>query len=409
VARVCSVAFSYYATDTRVRRAAETLVRRGHEVDVICVRARGRNNERMLAGVRIFALPALWYRGSNPVLYVTHYLVFFALASALVVALNARRRIDVLHVNTMPDFLAFVGAVPKLFGVKLVLDVHDLMPELYASKFGVERTHWMIRLLTWVERRSIAFADRAIAVHEPHLNALVRHGNPRERFAVVINSPDEEYFTRQPRPTPDPARPFTLVYHGSIDERHGLAVAVRATALAVNEGVNLSFRIIGEGEGCAEVERLVGELGLEDVVHISPPVPLDQLVPRIADADLGVVPLRNDSFTRTMLPVKLLEYVALGIPVVCSDTPAIRAYFDGTMVCFSPAGDAETLARNIVALARDDARRAALADRAGSFIERFGWKLQGPAYGELIEELAEERQGARWRARRGTTTFAGRR
>jgi hypothetical protein len=79
------------------------------------------------------------------------------------------------------------------------------------------------------------------------------------------------------------------------------------------------------------------------------------------------------------------------------------------MVCYSPAGDAETLARNIVALARDDARRAALADRAGSFIERFGWKLQGPAYGELIEELAEERQGARWRARRGTTTFAGRR
>ena len=77
-----------------------------------------------------------------------------------------RKRYDIIQVHTMPDFLVFAALVPKLFGAKVILDVHDLMPELYMCKFRAGPRHFIIRLITWVERRSIGFAHQAIAVHD---------------------------------------------------------------------------------------------------------------------------------------------------------------------------------------------------------------------------------------------------
>ena len=94
----------------------------------------------------------------------------------------------------MPDFLVFSALGPKLLGAKVILDVHDLMPELYASKFGLPESHWIIRALKWVERLSVRFADAAVAVHQPHLDALVAHGNPADKFTIVMNLPDPDMF-----------------------------------------------------------------------------------------------------------------------------------------------------------------------------------------------------------------------
>src|SRR5207247_8680052 len=96
--------------------------------------------------------------------------------------LHVKRRYDVVQVHTMPDFLVFAALIPKLLGAKIILDVHDLMPELYAAKFGVPKENWLIRLITWVVRRSVALAAIPMAVHEPPLAILAGHGNPKEEF-----------------------------------------------------------------------------------------------------------------------------------------------------------------------------------------------------------------------------------
>jgi len=91
--------------------------------------------------------------------------------------LHLKNSYDIVQVHTMPDFLVFTTIVPKLLGAKIILDIHDLMPELYMAKFGGDYRNWIVRMIMWIERRSVAFADRTIAVHEPHLDILVKHGN----------------------------------------------------------------------------------------------------------------------------------------------------------------------------------------------------------------------------------------
>jgi glycosyltransferase involved in cell wall biosynthesis len=347
-ARVCMIAYTNYPADTRVRRYAEALVERGDEVDVVCPRVPALAGVRELSGARLHTVRDFDYEGSaRPADYARRYAAFVLAAAATTLRLHWRRRYDVIHVHTMPDFLVFSALGPKLLGARVVLDVHDLTPELYASKFDVGEAHRLVRLLTAVERRCVRFAHRAVAVHRPHLEALVRHGNPEEKFTVIVNRPDPALFT--PRNGAGPSGPFTLIYHGMVGSRHGIDVAVRAVALARERVPALQLRVIGDGDFFPSVRRLVGELGVEDSVKLEQGLrPIEEIIPLVRGASVGIVPIHDDPFTRYMLPVKLLEYVALGLPVIASATETISAHFDANTICLVPPGDHDALADRIV-------------------------------------------------------------
>jgi glycosyltransferase involved in cell wall biosynthesis len=381
------LAYTDYPVDTRVRREAEALVRRGDEVEFLCLRTPSLGERTSLNGVRLHPLMRFDYAdGARPVDYLRRYLRFQLAALARIMAMHVRRPFDVVHVNTMPDSLVFSALGAKLLGAKVILDVHDLMPELYSSKFGLAEEHWGIRLLKAIERRSIGFADRAIAVHAPHLDALVSHGNPREKFTVLMNVPDSDLF--RPEPRAPRSSPFTVIYHGSVGSRHGLDVAVRAAAIARASIPDLELRIIGDGDFFPQVRAAVEEAGAHDVVRLDQQfVPIEDLLPTIRQASVGIVPILDDPFTRYMLPVKLLEYVSLGIPVIASDTPTIRSHFDDDMVCFAAPGDPRDLARAMVAM-HDPARRARFAAAAGRFSADHTWDRERARYLSLVDSLA---------------------
>jgi len=393
------VAFTNYLGDTRIRREAEALVQRGDDVDIVCPLTPALRDRRSVAGVRIHPVMHFDYRdGAGPLRYLRRYLAFLAGASWKLLRLHLRRRYDVIHVHTMPDFLVLGALVPKLLGAKVVLDVHDLMPELYASKFGVADSHWTIRGLKAVERWCVRFADRAVAVHRPHLEALVRHGNPEQKFEILMNLPDPRMF--KPRMQPPPSSAFTLVYHGMVGSRHGLDVAVRAVALARPQVPGLRLRIIGDGDYFPEITRLVQELGVVDSVRLDRGiVPIEQLLPTIAGASAGVVPILDDPFTRYMLPVKLLEYVAIGLPVIASATDTIRAYFDEEMLSLCAPGDPDELAASIIRLHRDRTYREALPTKARLFAADHNWDREKIKYYELIDSLQTAVQRTNGRAR----------
>jgi glycosyltransferase involved in cell wall biosynthesis len=290
--------------------------------------------------------------------------------------------------------MVFVALVPKLLGAKVVLDVHDLMPELYQSKFGLPETHWLIRFITWTERRSVKFADKAIAVHQPHLDVLVRHGNLADKFIVLLNLPDPRIFGAQARVGSRNGPGFELIYHGTVSERHGLGVAVQAVSIARDEIPGLRLRIIGAGDAMQDLTALVGRLGVTDCVCLEGAVPLEALPGAIGDADVGIVPLLYDDFTRIMLPAKLLEYVALGKPVICSRTSTIEAYFDDSMVLYVTSGDAKELAEGIRFLYEHPEKREQLIASADRFNREYDWQRQKQLYYSLLDDLIGARQPA---------------
>jgi glycosyltransferase involved in cell wall biosynthesis len=388
------VAYTVYPTDTRVRREAEALAARGDKVTVISLASSNGKSIPNLNGVRWLPLSQKRYRGSQAGAYLSSYLAFFCRAALRLAVLHLKQPFHIIQVHTLPDFMVFTALVPKLSGARVILDVHDLMPELYRSKFGLDEQHPLIRLITWIERASIGFADRAIAVHKVQREVLVRHGNPPGKFIELLNLPDPALFSRN---TSSPVRRreagLRLIYHGTISNRHGLQVLLKAMAILASELQGLELHMIGDGDAVPALLHLRTELGLSRNVRFSPGfIPPEEIVPLLLAADAGVVPTIVDAFTRFMLPVKLLEYVALGLPVICSRTRTVEAYFDDGMVCFFRPGDPYDLAQVIRDLYWNPDRRAEICSQAERFNRDYRWDQHKSSYFRLVDELVGRMQ-----------------
>jgi glycosyltransferase involved in cell wall biosynthesis len=382
------VVFNNYVMDPRVRREAEALAERGDSVDCVCL---SQGDVKELNGVRLFYLTARKYRGNSLLFLLLQYIQFFCYAFIKISIEHLRKPYHIVQAHTMPDFLIFAGLIPKLLGAKLVLDLHDLMPELYIAKWGSDRRTWMITFITWIEKRSVAFADRTIAVSKPHLDALVAHGNPREKFSIVLNVPDHRIFTRRKRVNTNEGR-FTLFYHGLVPKRAGLDVALRALIRVREEIPGVRLKIRGHGECVEELRALTEEMGLAQIVEWLPVVPIEQLPSIFAEVDVGVVPYTVDAFTRYVLPTKLLEYAATGVPALVTCLPAVEAYFDSGMVAYFESGNDLDLAEKILTLYRNPALRQQMALRALHFTQKYNWPQQRQVYFGLIDSLVSDRR-----------------
>jgi glycosyltransferase involved in cell wall biosynthesis len=228
-----------------------------------------------------------------------------------------------------------------------------------------------------------------------------------------MNVADERIFTPRPCATSSPPAPnaeFRLLYHGTIHERYGLDLAIRAVSLLREEIPEIRLEILGRGPHVAALAALRDQLGLDGHVSLTDGFVLaTDLPPIIARADLAVVPYRDDPFTDGLLPTKLMEYAVMQVACVAARTSAIEAHFRDTMVEFFTPGDAEDLARCIKRLRSDPGRLAELSRRSRNFTSRYSWEDIGSRYAALIRGLAEAgRPGdVRSRMRRSPTTTSG--
>ncbi len=374
--RICMVAYTHYRSDARPRREAEALAARGDEVDFLALSPDGETHEELLDGVNVIDLPSRRYRGKSTTSYLKSYTRFFAQAFTTLTRRHLTRRYDVIYAHTMPDFIVFAATAVKALGVKVVLDLHDTMPELYQSKFGLAKGHPVVRAVALQERLSCRFADKLVCVHQPHKELLVSRGVPAEKISVLLNVPDPRIFGSHACKAASRGAAPRLVYHGTIAERLGLDVALHAFVQVLADYPEARFDIFGSGDFAPQVERLVTELHLDGKVHFPNEHFRLERVPELVDgATVGIVPNRDDPATRYMLPVKLLEYVHLGIPTVAPRLPAISYYFDDDAVSFYAPGEAASMADAILRVLRAPAFSHTLVKNAAEFSERFGWQV----------------------------------
>ena len=199
--RICMVSASYYPDDPRPRREAEALVQAGFGVDVICLRKEGEAGRERVGGVAVHRLPVRRSRAGR-VRYLLDYALFFLLALFTLAALHPRRWYRIIHVHNMPDALVFCAILPRIAGARVILDLHDPMPEVYRTKYDLPAEHRVIRLLRFLERRSIAFADLVLTPNLAFRELFVDRGCPASKVHIIMNSPDPRIFAaREPEAT----------------------------------------------------------------------------------------------------------------------------------------------------------------------------------------------------------------
>jgi hypothetical protein len=160
--RVCMLAYTFYESDNRVRRYAETLARQGCQVDAIALRKDGQPRYGSLNGVRICRIQNRVRNEKSKFSYLYRLLLFFINSALFISRQHMQRRYDLIHVHSIPDFEVFATFFAKMTGARIILDIHDIVPEFYASKFKVGKGSTVFKSLALIEKASIAFSDHVI-------------------------------------------------------------------------------------------------------------------------------------------------------------------------------------------------------------------------------------------------------
>jgi glycosyltransferase involved in cell wall biosynthesis/peptidoglycan/xylan/chitin deacetylase (PgdA/CDA1 family) len=390
--KICMIAYTFYDSDNRVRRYAETLAKRGNQVDVIALSgARCQNPLDVINGVTVYRIQHREPNERHKWTYAWRLTRFLAKASRFVTKLHMRNRYDLIHIHNMPDFLVFAAWFPKLTGAKLILDIHDLVPELFDSKFTSRLKGVYVGLLKLIEKISMRLVHHVIVSNHLWYERLVARSVPSEKCSVFVNNVDPAIFYQRRRSRSD--EKYIVLFPGSFQRHQGLDIAIEAFAHFKHRVPNAEFHLYGGGNGKMEtvLKDLVRQLGLEESIRFCGDVSLDKIADVIANADLGVVPKRADSFGNEAYSTKIMEFMSQGVPVVASRTKIDTFYFEEGDVHFCPSGDSVAMAQAMMDVAEDKKLRDSLIARGRVYVERHGWNQKKKEYLDLVDSLATER------------------
>jgi glycosyltransferase involved in cell wall biosynthesis len=390
--RACMVSYSVYDGDNRVRRYAETLVRQGFRVDAVALSGGGQPQESSVVnGVNVFRIQSRLRDEKGRFAFLGKLLLFFWRSMIFLAREQSKERYDIIHVHSVPDFEVFAAIIPKLLGSRVILDIHDIVPEFYTSKFNTSQTSLMFKVLVAMERISAAFSDHVIASNHIWQERLTRRSVPGSKITTIINYPDTEIFQRQGKSRSDGK--FVLVYPGTLSYHQGLDIAVRAFSRIKDDAPEAEFHIYGVGEQLAFLKSLVAELGLETRVLFKRPLPVEPTVRVIENADLGIVPKRGDGFGNEAFSTKILEFMAMGVPVIIPDTAVDTYYFNTSVAKFFRANDEESLADAMLLLIKNPDIRKSLVRSANDFMTKYTWSANQDVYLNLVDRLVRTKNG----------------
>jgi glycosyltransferase involved in cell wall biosynthesis len=373
------------AVDTRLRKQVSDLLGAGFQVTVVTRKDVNNVRYRTTPGLTVLEYPVPADR-AGVTGYVLEYLVSFFWAAVLLLRLRLRGRIDVLQVCQPPDVYFPLCWLLRWLGAPIVADQRDLMPEVFAARYDHPRPA-MMAALRWLERRTQRVADETVCVNEYLRDRLVAAGAAPERVSVVRNGPVLE---RVQRAVPDPAlkgeHRFLICWIGKMGRQDRVDLVIRVAEHIVRDHgrTDCGFAVLGDGECLEELRSLTAELGLQRWVHFPGWLPEDEVFGHLASADLGI----DTSLQEEVSPVKAMEYMALGLPVICFDLQETRRITLGAAVLVRP-GDTDMLAKELLNLLDDPQARNRLGSAGRRRVrEELSWERQVVGYLDVIRRAA---------------------
>jgi len=393
-ANIGMLVHSYYPRDVRVRREAEALVEAGFKVSVICLRdqiQQGKDIEPSTDkanGVNVYRLPIYRKRGRT-FRYIFEYIGLIILGGWKLIQLHLKNPFQVIHIHNMPDLLILAGLIPKWSGAKLLLDIHDPMPELYTLKTGIVQNRLVEKTLRLEERFSCWIANYVISVNRAMYRNLKGKGIPPKKIFIIHNFPDTQYFPIKDNEIrwPRHKNQLVLLYAGTITEHYKLDLAIEALSIIIKNINCVKLIILGDGNELERVLKLASDLGISKYVEYMKTVDLEKVKDIMKDADIGISTHQGGVFGDLYFATKVLDYLTQGLPVICSRTDTMLLYIPEKALFYFKPGDAEDMAKQVLKIWNNPQLVSKKMKFAKKFTNQYTWQNEKQKFVHFYQNI----------------------
>jgi glycosyltransferase involved in cell wall biosynthesis len=366
--------------DRRVWQEATTLTAAGYQVSIICPTGKGYEKTfELIDGVAIYR-HSLPIEANGALGYLLEYV--WALTAEFLLALRVlfTRGFDVIHACNPPDTIFIIGGFFRLFGKRFIFDHHDINPELYEAKFG--KRGFGYRLLVWLERWTFRTANISIATNESYRRiAIERGGMPPEKVFVVRSGPAlSRMRIMEPVAALKCGRKYLVGYVGVMGAQEGIDLLLQSVKhlVEVRNRRDIHFGLVGGGTELDAMRRLAVQLGVGDYVTFTGRVPDAEMLAMLNTADVCVNPDVANEMNDKSTMNKIMEYMALGKPIVQFDLTEGRFSAQEASL-YARHNDAVDMADKIEQLCDDPAARARMGEFGRTRVAReLSWDHEAP-------------------------------
>lgn len=392
VKKILMIVQSTYPNDSRVRREAESLLDEHYEIHIICLRNKNQIESELIKE-RIYVYRILEKENDESILKYIRFSSRFLLKSlAIARDLSKKNHFSIVQVHNLPDYLVFAALPFKFKETPIILDLHDLTPELFISKWRGEKKfiHWIIKITEYI---SCKFADHIITTSTGFKERLIQRNVPQHKITIIVNNPSNFVSRTQPLNFRRIDQDLNLIYHGTIAHRFGLHLVLEALPKILEEIPGTVFHIYGGGDDDYKnyLREYSIKLGVENQFKIFNSLLHEEILNIVQKYDIGVVPYLNDEFMQLALSTKAFEYAKLSIPMVASDLRPMRNYFDDDSVLFFEPNNSDNLAEKIIQLAKNKELQEIITRNAQQRILSLIDGSNENKYRELINSLLNKK------------------
>jgi glycosyltransferase involved in cell wall biosynthesis len=366
--------------DPRVRKEASSLHDAGYEVTVLCPRAKGAElGYEMIDGVRVYRHP-MPGEGNSALGYLWEYGCAFFWEVLYAWWVYLRHGFHIIQGCNPPDNIFLVALPYKLFGVKYIFDHHDAIPELYLSKYG--RRGLLYKTQVLLEKLTYRFSDVVMATNASYSDLATKRGNiPSEDVFIVRNGPDLETFKAVP---PNPAlkhgKRYLVGYVGTMGDQDGLDILLDVAFYLKKMGrLDIHFTCVGGGPALVSLRKMIEDKDLGDTVNFTGRIPGQLLLEILSTADVCVNPDKPCEMNDISTMIKIMEYMALGKPIVQFDVREGRFSAQNAALYADPQNQVADFAAKIVWLLDNPEERRKMGEFGRRRVEKeLAWEYSIP-------------------------------
>lgn len=401
---VCHLLYEEYPRDPRVRRYVNALNETGRNTIIICSKKKNEKYFEELNGNRVYRVPVSKKRASFFITLV-EYLAFTSISSVLLTYLGLKYRFKIIHVHTLPDFLVFAAFWNRIFGTKVILDLHEIFPELYRARTGAGENSFKVKLLKLAEKLSIWFSSLVITIHDNARDIFVqRNKGVGNKIHVVMNSVDPaEYGAKEDNSSGEPEAAgqtgmgFIITYNGTVVKLLNLTMIVEAIAelkkkMPAADFKHVEFRIYGDGPALDEILRLAISLGVSDKVNYMGYLQPEEMRREVLKTNVLILPPLKNIYSDLFYTIKLIEAIYLKIPVIATRLNTYRRYYSENSLFYFESGNINDLTARIEEVFYNKKLVNKKTINAFSDYQKLNWDVMKEKYLKIIEEITDEKQ-----------------